>query len=167
MSVYGELDPMVQHMAQFVFKAKREHITMVNIPNIAYPNRHIDIKIAHGSRDHVIVPDIVKIMLSPDIESTDKTRSIVKNVDRALVKKKVLMIGSKEIDTISNSDIYDTYKNLYLSEKKREEKLLQGIQTANGLKARTGAKKTDDMALAVTTRKMRSKRRLVKCLQYL
>ena len=167
MSVYGELDPMVQHMAQFVFKAKREHITMVNIPNIAYPNRHIDIKIAHGSRDHVIVPDIVKIMLSPDIESTDKTRSIVKNVDRALVKKKVLMIGSKEIDTINNSDIYDTYKNLYLSEKKREEKLLQGIQTANGLKARTGAKKTDDMALAVTTRKMRSKRRLVKCLQYL
>ena len=131
------------------------------------PNRHIDIKIAHGSRDHVIVPDIVKIMLSPDIESTDKTCSIVKNVDRALVKKKVLMIGSKEIDTISNSDIYDTYKNLYLSEKKREEKLLQGIQTANGLKARTGAKKTDDMALAVTTRKMRSKRRLVKCLQYL
>ena len=118
MSVYGELDPMVQHMAQFVFKAKREHITMVNIPNIAYPNRHIDIKIAHGSRDHVIVPDIVKIMLSPDIESTDKTRSIVKNVDRALVKKKVLMIGSKEIDTINNSDIYDTYKNLYLSEKK-------------------------------------------------
>ena len=167
MSIYGELDPMVQHMAQFVFKAKREHITMVNIPNKAHPNRHIDIKIAHGSRDHVIVPDIVKIMLSPDIESTDKTRSIVKNVDRALVKKRVLMIGSKEIDTINNSDIYDTYKNLYLSEKKREEKLLQGIQTANGLKARAGAKKTDDMALAVTTRKMRSKRRLVKCLQYL
>ena len=167
MSVYGELDPMVQYMAQFAFKAKREHITMMNIPNIAYPNRHIDIKIAHGSRDHVIVPDIVKIMLSPDIESTDKTRSIVKNIDRALVKKKVLLIGSKEIDTINNSDIYDTYKNLYLSEKKREEKLLQDIQTANGLKARAGAKKADDMALAVTTRKMRSIRRLVKCLQYL
>ena len=167
MSVYGELDPIVQHMAQFAFKAKREYITMINIPNIAYPNRHIDIKIAHGSRDHVIVPDIVKIMLSPDIESTDKTRSIVKNVDRALVKKKVLLIGSKEIDTINNSDICDTYNNLYLSEKKREEKLLQDIQTANGLKARAGAKKTDDMALAVTTRKMRSIRRLVKCLQYL
>ena len=47
-----------------------------------------------------------------DIEPTDKTRSIVKNVGRALVKKKVLMLGSKEIDTINNTDTYDTYKDL-------------------------------------------------------
>ena len=61
------------------------------------------------------------------------------------------MLGSKEIDTISNSDIYDTYKDPYLRKKEREEKLLQGIQSANGLKARTGAKNTDGTALAVTT----------------
>ena len=61
------------------------------------------------------------------------------NVGRALVKKKVLMLGSKEIDKINNSDIYDTYKDLYLSEKEREGKLLQGIQPSNGLKARVGA----------------------------
>ena len=58
------------------------------------------------------------------------------NVDKALVKKKVLMLGSKGIDTINNSDIYDTYKDLYLSEKDLEEKLLQGIQSAKGLKTR-------------------------------
>ena len=51
------------------------------------------------------------------------------------------MLGSKGIDTINNSDIYDTYKDLYLSEKECEEKLLQGIQWANGLKARVNAKK--------------------------
>ena len=45
------------------------------------------------------------------------------------------MLGAKEIDTINNSDIYDTYKDLDLSEKEREKKLLQGIQSANGLKA--------------------------------
>ena len=27
------------------------------------------------------------------------------------------MLGSKDINTINNSDIYDTYKNLYLSKK--------------------------------------------------
>ena len=52
------------------------------------------------------------------------------------------MLGSKEIDTINNSDIYDMYKDLYLSEKEREKKLLQGIQPANGLKAWVGAKKS-------------------------
>ena len=61
--------------------------------------------------------DTFKIMFNLDIESTDKTRSVVNNVSRALVKKKVLMLGSKEIDTINNSDIYDTYKEIYLSEK--------------------------------------------------
>ena len=51
------------------------------------------------------------------------------------MKKKVLMLYSKEIDTIDSSDMYDTYKDLYLSEKEREKKLLQGIQPVNGLKA--------------------------------
>ena len=42
------------------------------------------------------------------------------NVGRTLVKKMVLMLGSKEIDTLNNPDIYDTYKDLYLSKKERE-----------------------------------------------
>ena len=51
------------------------------------------------------------------------------------------MLGLKDIDTINNSDVYDTYKDLYLSEKEREDKQLQSIQLGNGLKARVGAKK--------------------------
>ena len=58
------------------------------MPNIAYPNQHIDIEIPHGSRDHVIVPDTVKITLNLDIESTDKARSVVNNEGRALMKKR-------------------------------------------------------------------------------
>ena len=61
------------------------------------------------------------------------------------------MLGSKDIGMINNSDIYDTYKDLYLSEKEHEDKLLQGIQSANGLKSRVGAKKSDGIALVVTT----------------
>ena len=120
------------------------------MPNIAYPSQHIDIEIPHGSRYQVIVPDTVKITFNIDIESTDdKTRSVVNNVGRALGRKKVLMLGSKDIDTINNSDIYDTYKDLYLSENEREEKLLQAIQSANGLKAHVGAKNADGTALPV------------------
>ena len=63
------------------------------------------------------------------------------NVGRALGKKKLLILGSKGIDTINNSDVYDTYKDLYLSQKEYEEKLLQGTQPANGLKACVGAKR--------------------------
>ena len=104
-----------------------------------------------GSRDHVIVPDTIKIMFNLEIESTDKERSVVNNVDRTLVKTKELILGSKEIETVNNSHICDTYKDLYLNKKERKEKLLQGIQSANGLKARLGAKKTDGTAMTVAT----------------
>ena len=55
---------MIEHRAQFAFKGKREHIVKVNMPNIVYPNQHIDIEIPRGSRDHAIVPDTVKIMFN-------------------------------------------------------------------------------------------------------
>ena len=38
MSVYGELDPMVEHRIQFAFRGKREHIAKVIMPNIVYRN---------------------------------------------------------------------------------------------------------------------------------
>ena len=76
------------------------------------------------------------------------------------------MFGSKDIDTINNLDIYDTYKDLYLREKEREEKLLQGIQSANGLKARAGAKNADGTALTVSTQENAIKKTFHKGLQY-
>ena len=150
MSIYGKLNPEPEHRTQFAFKGKREHIVKVNIPNIGYPNQHIDVEIPAGSRDQIIVPDTLKITFNLEVESKDKTRSVVNNVGRALVKKEVLMLGSKETDTVNQSYIYDTYKDLNLSKQEREEKLLQGIQSATGLQARVGATKADGTALTLT-----------------
>lgn len=44
------------------------------------------------------------------------------------------MLRSKGIGSIYNADTYDTYKDLCLCGKGREEKLLQGINLANGVK---------------------------------
>ena len=97
MSVYREVDPIVENRTQFAFKGKREHIAKVNMPNIAYPNQHIDIEIPHGSRDHVIIPDTVKITFNLDIESTDKARSVVNNVGNTLVKKRCSCLVQKTL----------------------------------------------------------------------
>ena len=67
----------------------------------------------------------MKIKFNIDIGLIDKTRCIVNSVGRALVKKKVLMFGSKEIYTINNTDIFDVCKDLYSSKKKHEEKLFK------------------------------------------
>ena len=67
MSVDEEYDPMTEHRTQFAFKGKREHISKINMPIVTYPNHHIDTGIPHGSRDHVIVPDTIKITFNIDI----------------------------------------------------------------------------------------------------
>ena len=61
---------------------------MVNKPNLDYRNHYIYIEISHGWRDCVIVQDVVNIMFDVEIESTEKTGNIVKNVDITLMKKK-------------------------------------------------------------------------------
>ena len=61
------------------------------------------------------------------------------------------MVQKALIRLTTEIDIYDTYKDLYLSEKEHKEKLLQGIQPVNGLKARVGAEKADGTELTVTT----------------
>ena len=151
MSTYGELEISPENRIQWAFKCKREHIVKMNIPNTALPSQGISLEIPSGSKEHVIIPNSLKVTFNLTVESTkDKTRSIVNNVGRGIVTKKVLSLGSKDLETIDNTDIFDTYRDLYLSKNQRGDRLLQGIQGAKGLQARVGATKADGTALAFT-----------------
>ena len=108
MSVYRELDPRTQ----FAFKDKREHIAKANTPNTADPNQHIDIKIPHGLRDHVIIPDTVKIKFNLAIKSTDKSRGVVNNVGRALVKKRCCCLVQKKLIRLT-AQIFMTHTRIF------------------------------------------------------
>ena len=119
----------VRTKSKISYQGQKKTYSQVKTLNFAYPNRHIDIKIPHGSGYHVILQHTVQITLNLDNESTNKTRSIVNNVGRVLVKKKLLMLGSKEIDTINISDIYDTFKDFYMNEKEHEKNLSWGIES--------------------------------------
>ena len=90
MSIYGELNAIAENRIFNVFDCKREHVVKPNMPNMAYPSQHIDIEIPYGSGDHLIVPDTLKITFNLEIESTDKTCSVVNKIGRAFVKKKEL-----------------------------------------------------------------------------
>lgn len=54
MSIYRGIDPLGEHITQRDLKGRREREALVNVPTLAYPNQHIDIKILAGSREHVI-----------------------------------------------------------------------------------------------------------------
>ena len=62
------------------------------------------------------------------------------------------MLVSKDIDTMNNSVVYDTYKDLYLSEKKTWR------EAASRHTGMGGCKKGDEMALTVTTQENANKK---------
>lgn len=66
------------------------------------------------------MPDTLNITFNLHIQSTDKKCSFVKSPDTEMVKKRLLILGSKEIDTINSAGIYDIYKDLHLNEKECE-----------------------------------------------
>ena len=87
-TIYKELDPTPENRINFAFNGKHKKVLEVNIPKIGYPGQHIDVQIPSGSKDHTIVPNTLKLSFNLDLESAkDKTRSLVSNVERALVKK--------------------------------------------------------------------------------
>ena len=99
-----------------------------------------------------MVRETQQLTFNLDLESLkDKARSIVTKIGRNLVGKKTLSLGSTEFKDIENADFFDTYKDLYLTKKQRENMQLQGIQSENRLKARVGAKKSDgtDLTLSI------------------
>ena len=75
-----------------------------------------------------------------------------------MVKKKVLILSSKEIDGLNSAGIYDIYQDLYLSEENDEEDLLQGIHLTTCLKTWTCAKKADSKALTFTIKENTTKK---------
>ena len=118
MSFYGELDPMPEHKTQFSFKGKREYKDKVNIPHLAYPNQHLDFEIQYGSRDHGRYHKNYTLYQHWfNRKNTQYCNRAIIELTEPSAKKKVLKFGSKETDAISNTDIYGTCRDLYLSEK--------------------------------------------------
>ena len=125
-----------ENHVELAYKGKCEHFVMPNVPNQGYPGQTIKLSIPRGSSDTIMVRETQQLTFNLDLESSkDKARSIVTNIGRNLVAKKTLSLGSTELEVIENADIFDTYKDLYLTKKQRENMQMQGIQLENSLKA--------------------------------
>ena len=143
---YGELDPERVNRFQWANKSKREHVVVRNTPNIGYPGQQFDVQISRLSSDASIVPNYPKITFGLEVTSKDKNQGIVNNIGRKIAEKKSLALGGKDINTLDNSDVIDPHIDFYMDKHVKENALLQGIQDADGLKARIGSKKTDGTA---------------------
>ena len=76
----------------------------------------------------IIVPGSTKLTFDIILNSTDDpNRTLVNNIGRAIVKKKVVKIEGNEILSIDDSDTLDTYYDLWKSYNERRNAIFQGI----------------------------------------
>ena len=144
-NTYGELNPYRENRLMESFKGAREHeVTRNSKALIAYPNQQFDVPISRICADTSIAPKSAYISFNFEPISKDKSLGIVDDLGRCIVEKKRISIGSIDIQTLDSANVYDTYEDLYMDKHVKENALLQGIQDADGLRARIGSKKSDD-----------------------
>ena len=120
-STYAEHDPNTEDRIQYAFKGKREHVVTLNTPDKASAGQTFKVEIPKGSKDSVMVKKTQMLTFDLELESKDKSLGIVNNIGRSIITKKVLNLGSTELELINNSDIIDIYRNLYLSKKDHQD----------------------------------------------
>ena len=91
------------------------------------------------SENEVIVPGSLALRFNIDLSGGQANNYLVQNVARALVDKMVVkFVGTTLQDTIGY-DIYKIFEDLFLSQEKRETMVIDGIQSEDLCKIRSGA----------------------------
>ena len=69
----------------------------------------------------------------------DENHTVVNNLGRAIVKKISVKLEGKEVMCLDDADIYLCYKDLWLTDKERNNAIYHGIQSKNTAKIWLGA----------------------------
>ena len=118
-------------------------------PSSASPGETLYIHIPKLAENVLIVPGSVYIKFNLNV-ADHANRTLVNNVGRNLVSRLKVMFGGETLQDIQRYDLFQTYHDLF--DKRRKEKLRQGISSENMRKFRTnsGDKSTgDDMEVAL------------------
>ena len=101
--------------------------------------------------EEVIVPGTLSLLFDLDLKITGghADNYLVQNASRALIDHFVVKYAGTTIQDINGYNIYEIFKDLFLSVDEREEMLLEGIQTTKLNKIRSDA--GDKLTLGVDT----------------
>jgi len=141
MTTYGnKLDPYRSERTALGLKGNRQSIVVTNNPSTIDANQTLTVRFPNLGTNDVIVPDTARIAFNIVLDGgEDDNRTVVNNLGRAIVKKIYVKLEGKEILCLDDADIYLCYKDLWLTDKERNNAAYYGIQSENTVKIRLGA----------------------------
>ena len=129
------------HSVKTVGAMKAERIvkrTTFN-PTEANPGTTLYVSIPKLDEHEVIVPGSLALLFNIDLTGGHVNNYLVQNVTRALVGRFLVNFVGTILKGTNGYDIYKIFENLFLSADEREEKILEGIQSMDLCKIRSGA----------------------------
>ena len=113
--------------------------TVTFTPSEAKPKETLYVNVPKVGENEVIVPNFLALTFNIDLSGGHANNFLVQNVSRALVEKLVVKFGTEIIDVTQGYDIYKTFQDLFLPEEKRDNMLLEGIQSEDLCKIRSNS----------------------------
>ena len=139
--MYGDkLNPNRKQRNPKGIKGIRQNVVITNNPSTIGESQLLTVRFPNLGQDDVIVPGSSRLSFIISLKSdSDENRTVVKNIGRAIVKKLSIKIEGNEVYSLDDADIYNCYKDLWLSKKEKEFRVYQGIESANQTKLRVGS----------------------------
>jgi len=91
------------------------------------------------NENEVLVPGSLALVLDIDLSGRHANNFLVQNVMRALIDRLVMKFAGNILEDTVGYDIYKTFKDLFLSQEERDNRILKGIQSEDLCKIRSGA----------------------------
>ena len=114
----------------------------------ASPGETLYVSVPKLNKSEVLVPGSLALRFDIDLSGGHANNFLVQNVTRALVDKMVVKFAGTTLEETVGYDLFKIFEDLFLSQEKRDDMILQGIQSEDLCKIRSGAgdKKTSGVA---------------------
>ena len=157
MEAGDKLNPQRALRKGFALKGLRQHVIKTNNPSTIGPGELLTVRFPDLKENQVIIPKTTKLTFNIVLEGTDKTRTLVKNLGRNIIRKLVVKLEGNEIISIDDCDILYSYYDCWKTVTERLNSVFQGIVEADGqtenaikhrIKAHDKASNTKDQTVA-------------------
>ena len=141
MAVQANLLPSHSVKTLGAMKADRTVKRITFNPTEANPGNTLYVLVPKLHEEEVIVPGTLSLLFDLDLKITGAHANnyLVKNVSRSLIDHFVVKYAGTTVQDTNGYDIYEIFKDLFLSTDERKEMLLERIQSTDLNKIRSGA----------------------------
>ena len=129
MSTEGsKLNPLRRFREPRAIKGLRQTVVSTHNPSTIGPGQPLTVRFPPLGEHDVIVPGTSRLTFKIILSSkTDDERTIKPNLGRRIVSKRVIKVNENEVLSLDSRDVFDDYRDLWLSKRERTNAAFQGI----------------------------------------